>query len=349
MKFKELFEDKNQLDWCEWNNGTIQPKGLIWRRMNHKGHRFYFARDGKKVVTGAGITTCLDYSFGEPMGIRKWKDDNPNWREELRTRADYGTLCHYGYAAFIKEGKIPQYLIDIAHETFDKKMQFQRDMLAIKSFIKKYNVKFLFLEGILGKKYTLPNKKKSFICTAIDSFCTLDFPTKTKVEVEDGEYKIGPKKGQKKYKTETQVSVQTVYAIVDLKSNYNEDESKSFYSSHKGQLIFGRDLIKDYLGIKEEIKMFNLSPLGWRTEPNFQLTEHTVGVNEYGYSDEKLMYNRLKTAIMEGAVQPKGNVFEITTEEISLDSENDFAFKTYEEVAEELLIEAENREKLSKL
>jgi hypothetical protein len=348
MKFKELFEDKNQLDWCEWNNGEIQPKGLIWRRMNHKGHRFYFARDGKKVVTAAGITTCLDHSFGEPIGIRKWKDDNPNWKEELRTRADYGTLCHYGYAEFIKHGKIPQYLIDIADETFDKKMQFKRDMISLKKFIKDYNVKFLFLEGILAKKYTLPNKKKSYICTAIDSFVQLDIPEKEKVEVEDGEYKIGQKKGQMKYKIETVTTVKTYYSILDLKSNFNEDTSKSFYSSHKGQLIFGRDLIKEYLGIKEEIKMFNISPLGWRTEPKYQLTEHEIKKNDYGYSDDKLMYNRLKTAIMEGAVQPKGEIFE-AADEITLESENDFAFKTYEQVAEELLKEAEEKEKFNNL
>lgn len=340
MKFKELFEDKSQLDWCEWNSGVIQPKGLVWRRMNHKGHRFYFARDGKKVVTAAGITTCIEQSFGEPMGIRRWKDNTPNWREELTTRANYGTLCHYGYAELIKFGKIPQYLIDIAHETFDKKAQFQRDMISLKTFIKKHNVEFLFLEGILAKKYTLPNKKKSYICTAIDSFARMSLFEKEDVEVEDGEYKIGPKKGQKKYKIEKQIVEKRVYAIIDLKSNFNEDESKSYYSAHKGQLIFGRDLIKEYLGIKEEIQMYNLSPLGWREEPKFQLTKHEIKKNEFGYTDDKLLYNRLKTAIMEGSIQPKGEIF-VAVDEITLESENDFSLKTYEEMAEETLSEIE--------
>ena len=82
--------------------------------------------------------------------------------------------------------------------------------------------------------------------------------------------------------------------------------------------------------------MFNLSPLGWRTQPNYALKEHKIEVNAYGYDDEQLLSNRLNTALIEGIVQPKGLIFDIP-DDIKMENSWDFRTLSYEEKAHELL------------
>lgn len=342
----DIFSDKSQLDWCEWSSGKIAPRGTLWRRMDFEGNRFYYARINGEIAIGCGITTAIDKSHGESFQIRKWKDNNPNWKQELKTRADYGTLCHAGLGELAKNGKIEKgsVLIKIAHEVFDKKKQFLKDMLSLKKFILEYKVEFHFIEGILGKEFVLPNGKRCYICTAVDIFCSMQLPVKKKVQVECGTYSRGKNKGQPKYKNKIIETFEEVLAILDLKSNFFGDDSKSFYDSHKQQLIFGRELICSTFGIDDEneVKMFNISTAGWRTEPKFIIKEHFNEENEWGYTDKQLLNNRLNTAIMEGNVQPRGEIF-IINEEVSLDSSDDYRTVTYEQLAEESLLEIESK------
>jgi hypothetical protein len=340
----EIFSNKSQLEWCEWSSGKMAPRGTIWRRMNHDNHRFYFSRIDGEIAIGCGITTAIDKSHGESIYIRKWKDNTPNWQQELKIRADYGTLCHTGLAELAKNGKLPKYLSEIADEVFNKKKQFLKDMTCIKKFILDYKVEFHFIEGILGKEYIMPNGTKCYICSAIDVFCSMFIPVKKKVPVQVGVYSKGKNKGQPKYENQLIETVEETLAILDLKSNYTEEETKTFYSSHKQQLIFGRELICSTFGIDEEteVRMFNLSTAGWRTEPKYILKEHLNEENEWGYTDKQLLNNRLNTAIMEGNVQPKGEIF-VINEEISLDSENDYKSMSYIELAEQTLIEIEQQ------
>ena len=338
MVNKLSFEDKPQLEWCEWASSTeIVPKGTLWRRMNHSGARFYFAEKNKEIIVGCGITTAISESFGEPKPLREWKDARPNWKAELKKMADYGTLCHIGLGELVKDGGISAETLKIAEEVFDKKLQFKKDMLSLKKFLIDYKVKVYFLEGILGREYTSANGTTSYICSAIDMFAELTITEKTKVLVEDGVYVRGEKKGQPKMVEETVSKEVECYGIIDLKSNYDEKEEKQFFTSHKGQLIFGRGLLAENFDVtKEQIRMFNLSPLGWRTEPKYILKEHTVNVNKYGYDDEQLLENRINTALIEGIVQPSGLIFEIP-DEIKMENSWDFRTLTYEEKAHEAL------------
>lgn len=341
-KEHEIFSNKSQLEWCEWSSGKIAPRGTIWRRMNHDNHRFYFSRIDGEIAIGCGITTAIDKSHGESIHIRKWKDNTPNWQQELKTRADYGTLCHAGMAELAKNGKVPKVFAEIADEVFNKKKQFLKDMLCIKKFILDYKVEFYFIEGILGKEYVLPNGKKSYINTAVDAFCLMYVPVKKKVPVQVGVYVRGKNKGQPKYENQIIDTVEETLAIVDLKSNFFADETKTFYDSHKQQLIFGRELICETFGVEreEDVRMFNLSTSGWRNEPKYILKEHFNEENEWGYTDKQLLNNRLNTAIMEGNVQPKGEIF-VIDDEISLDSETDYMTMSYEQLAEKTLIDIE--------
>ena len=113
MNKKEVFANKSQLDWAEYNPKNMKPS-MIWRRMNHHGHRFYFGEQDKEIVIACGITTAIDRSFGESKFLREWKDSRPNWKEQLSLMADYGTLCHIGFGYLCKGESIPKYLIEVA-------------------------------------------------------------------------------------------------------------------------------------------------------------------------------------------------------------------------------------------
>jgi hypothetical protein len=209
-------------------------------------------------------------------------------------------------------------------------------MLAIRKFILENNVTPLFVEGILGREFR-GRKFSSYICSAIDLFVEMDYTEKKRVLKNVGEYVRGDKKGQPKYQEVTEEVTERVYAIIDLKSNYNAKESKSFYESHKQQLIFGRDLIAYEFGMNtENIKMFNLSTAGWNEEPKYILKEHVISENANGYDDSELLYNRLKLLVAEGYANPTGYITDYG--DIRLDSIN-ITRKTYNEFIEEKLRE----------
>ena len=325
---------QSQLEWAEYNPKGLTPK-IIWRRMNHQGHRYYFAEIEGEIVTACGITTAIDRSFGESKFLREWKDVTPNWKEKLSLMADYGTLCHVGFGHLCKGEVIPKYLIEFADEKFKKKEQFKKDMLSLSKFLKDYEVEVIFLEGILGHRYKT-DYGQAWICSAIDLFCKLTYREKVIETVEDGEYVRGEKKGEKKYKDiKTEVRKQ-VYALVDLKSNFDSKEEKSFFESHEYQLIFGKEAVAEHLGITDEIKIFNISPLGWTKEPKYELKEHVEKKNRFGFSKSDRLHARLNIAVMEGLVSPSGEFMEIS-DEIDPNSESNIRILTYEDKAREAL------------
>ena len=335
---KDILKSQSQYNWAEYNPTGMKPS-MIWRRMNHGGHRFYFAQDKGEVVIACGITTAIDRAFGESKYLREWKDNQPNWKEKLQLMADYGTLCHIGFGHLCKGEIIPKYLIEISDEHFGKKEQFKKDILSLKKFLKDYKVEVLFLEGILGTHYPTPYGN-AWICSAIDCFCKITLTVVKEEMVEDGIYERGGtvnKKGDIKYKKVKEETFETFYAIVDLKSNYEHKDEKSFFESHKYQLIFGRELISQYFGIPiEEIKMFNLSPLGWNKEPKYELKEHFDKQNRWGYTDSDRLRARLNIAVMEGLVTPRGELMEIS-DNIDPNQEFDYRVVSYEDKAREEL------------
>lgn len=334
MKDENILEAKSQLNWADYTTGLVTPK-TIWRRLNHQGHRFYFSKINDKIETAIGITSVIDLAFGESKFLREWKDSRPEWKKDLKLMADYGTLLHAAFGELIKTGIVPQYFIEIADKTFSKKLQFKKDLLSLKKFLVDYKVEVIFLEGILAKEYTSKNGTKSYICSAIDLFGTIEMPIKTKELVEDGEYVRGEKKGEKKYKEVTAVTYERVNAIIDLKSNYDHKDAKSFFESHKYQLIFGKELIESEFDVSD-VRMFNLSTLGWSKEPKFVLTEHRDDTNRLGYKDSEILSNRINTCMIENKLQPNGMIYEIS-DEITMESTNDMRVLSYEEMAEETL------------
>jgi hypothetical protein len=150
-------------------------------------------------------------------------------------------------------------------------------------------------------------------------------------------YVRGENKGEPKYKEVTTITTEKQLAIIDLKSNFDAKDDKSFFDSHKSQLIFGRQLISDTFNYpSNDIKMYNLSTLGWRTEPKYILKEHKDNTNSLGYSDSFLLDNRINTALIEGITAPKGTIFKIN-DEITMDSKKEYESLSYEEYAFQLL------------
>ena len=336
MEDKEnILESKSQLTWADYSSGIIAPK-VIWRRLNHQGHRFYFSKINDNIETAIGITSVIDLAFGESPFLRQWKDSKGvDWKKDLKAMADFGTLTHAAFGELMKTGLVPNYMIEMADKVFGKKLQFKKDLLSLKKFLVDYKVNPIFIEGILAKEYKSSNGTKSYICSAIDLFCTMEIPIKSKELIEDGVYVRGEKKGEHKFKEVTNVSYEVINAIVDLKSNFDHKDAKSFFESHKYQLIFGKELIESNFDI-DNVRMFNLSTLGWNKEPKFVITEHTDDVNRLGYKDSEILGNRINTAMIEDKLKPKGMIFEIN-DEISLTNDSDYRILSYEDMASEVL------------
>jgi hypothetical protein len=325
--------DKNQNQWCEFS--TLRTPSISWRRYDKNGDRFYYGDDGGNVAVGIGITSVLA-KFGSSPQLQTWKDDNPNWRELLNNYSEYGTLLHVGLGELAQFGKVDNALSLMADERWGKGVDFKKDMLAIRKFFLDYKVEVLFIEGILGRRYETP-KGINYITSAIDLFVKIHNIKKVKKTVEDGVYKRASgnnKAGDKKYKEVTVEEVEEVYAIVDLKSNYTNKVTKGFFDSHRDQLIFGRKLIaEEYgeeLGIKEsDIKMLNLSPLGWSTEPKYTVKQHEIKENANGYLSDYVLDKKIELLIMGDKIRPKGLITEIGDIEMNSDNLKSYTFEEF--------------------
>ena len=330
-------EDKNQNNWYEWANdiyaSSFTPL-LKWRRLDMNGNRFYYANTPEGTKVACGITTAISKTSPTPYFLEKWKEDNPNWRAMLAEMAKYGTLLHTGMVELMTLPCVPEATIERASE-FDKKQQFIKDLASIRQFILDYKFEPIFIEVILSKELI----NGMHVCTAIDLFGKMTIPTKVKKEVQDGFYVRGEKKGLPKFTTETTETFERCYGVVDLKSNFHNKEEKSFFDSHKEQLVFGRDCLMHNFGIpKNEIRMFNLSTVAWRTTPKYELKEWKDEPNEFGYTTSQVLEHKIKLGLMDGSILPKGTIIE--TGEVSMQNIEVTQY-TYEEYADKMIKELE--------
>lgn len=345
--------DKTQNNWYGWadekalNELKFQPK-KIWYRFDNGENRFYWSNGGvdenhpnyplPQIDIAMGITSALSLAFPESFGIQKWKDSNPNWKTDLQNASEYGTLYHIACEQYMKEKKVDKEIFLYAEKKWRKGTQMKRDMAAFAKFVKDYNVRPILIEFILSSDpYTHHSvggdiKKGTSICSAIDNFCFLDFPEKYKEEVGTGEfYQKGEKKGQEKTKMVTKVKYTPVLALVDMKSNFFGKEDKSFYESHKMQLIFGKNIVCKNFGIDpDSVRIFNFSPLAWRSEPNYTLKEHKSSPNKVGFNTEYVLMTKLRGAFVNGDLEPSGVVYDFPDEFTEADYDQ-FMALDYEE------------------
>lgn len=298
-----LFDNQNQFEWALF--AKVEPPKIKWNRMDYKGERFYFSHI-PEFVTGVGITTVIDKVSGESQFLREWKDNTPNWREYLAKSASYGTLNHIGLNEIAQNGFVSKDWVKIAKDVFNKEDQFKRDMLSIIKFFNDVNFEPIMCEGIVGQEYSIGFGKVAYIVTATDLVGWMD--VEEKIDVNVGEFTKGVNKGKPKF--EKEIIKTRVLAIVDLKSSFEEKESKTYYDSHKLQLLFGKRCLEREYGWKD-IRCFNLTPKKWRTEPSYFLKEQKSLVNHLGVSDLEILDMSINLAIAKGELIPSGGITEI--------------------------------------
>ncbi len=264
---------------------------ILWRRYHHGDKRFYYRieeflnqeGDLETLIHKAiGITTVLSGILPTPEGIKAfWLKHGKDAPKVLSQYADYGTIMHIMIEQWVK-GYNPYALIPDELPR-NQKVQLKKNMISFIRFCEDYHIKPLACEMML---------EWNGIAGTMDFLCWVRIPMKRQVEQqatnEDGSpryYKKGGTKGGVKYKVgdpymelvwEHYLS-NPMLAIIDFKSALDMDgegkDSKDHYDSHLYQLLFLRRAVSHNFGVPvEDIRVMNWSPLGWRTEPKYSLT-----------------------------------------------------------------------------
>lgn len=246
-----------------------QPPYTLYR-LDGGDNRFYYTLDAKNrtsyfmsVTSFIAKTLATEKSFLIDWAVGL-ANEGRSYQYERNSKACYGTLMHIQAEKLLIE---QEYDFDSVYDVVDAYTlehgyrelmgawckRLQKDIASLFAFIQEHNVKPLAIEVMLAD----PNLR---LAGAVDLLCEMDvFET---VEVQDGVYKSGKRKGEPKYKKEKQA--RRVTAIVDFKSGEN------FYQEHEVQLGVYKMLVESNFGIKVD-ELFNWSPKKWRSEPTFNL------------------------------------------------------------------------------
>lgn len=221
------------------------------------------------------FTSLLHATLPTPPQLIQWMQKNGEQSEELKNeRADYGTLMHITFErvllALINRAKynidelpaeVLQYIEERDLQNIDwiKWLEdLKQDVLGFAQFITDYKVRPVAIE--------IPLKCDKYrVAGVLDLSCYMTIKEKGFW----GEvYKSGERKGEPK---ETSKDME-VFAIVDFKSS-----RKGCYEENELQLklheIAWRENFPDFKDAT--IKLFNLRPKDWRTEPSYSLHDQT--------------------------------------------------------------------------
>ena len=290
----------------------------VHRFDDKKNHRFYYFKNGDQVIVASGITSWVGQVSTDRDAIERWKQAHPNWRELLRAASEYGTLLHMAYEGILRGNGVDEGLVSemrVVAERYGKNPDMPtKDILAFMNFVKDYNIKPIVIEGMLP--YCLHNE---WMCMTIDLLAEIEFPEKRKIEVQEGEWKRGDKKGEPKMVEKTVVEVKKQVCLIDFKSNFFEkEEAKVFYEAHEMQLIGAARAVKQNMGITVD-KTFNFSPKNWRNDPSYTLDEKKDQKEEL--FDAYWVVARLKKMHM-----PSGRFLKANFEDGSFEWENYYEF-----------------------
>jgi len=326
--------DKSQNNWC--NYSLLNPPSVIVRRFDSKGHRFYFwqqAEDGKLVTkTSIGVTSLLSSVMPESQPLTDWKMRTPNWRDILYNSSEYGTLAHLIFPEWALHKNVPREMLDAARIPVLRAGMNpdlpEKDLLAWTLFCEEYEVEVMLVEAMLIS----PEINGDHYCLALDLLCKLSIP-ETHIEViDEGVFKSGPRKGEQKLtEKKTKVKVRKT-ACLDWKTNFASKEAKSFFPSHKFQLIGAKRAVEyNFPDIKIDL-LINWAPSGWRTNPSYDMK-----IWDITQQDEDMFDAYVNIAHVSGVFKPSGSIFvapEFTPETKS----SDFRVMSYEDYVEQVLL-----------
>ena len=299
-------------DFAEYNPKNLVPKtGRIPKRFDDKGgNRFYYFTENGEVKIAAGITTWLKAVEPESKYLTDWKLKwGKDWKEVLNLTADAGTAMHSCIEYILIHDKYPPTeMIENARSHTLKLKKFdssipekiiERNLISFIRFKDEVNLKPILIEGRL----IVSSRFGSYYALALDLLAEYDDIETIKVQVEDGEYSRGPKKGEKKYKEVTETKSKRAVGLFDFKSNPFDKDSKSFFESHLFQLLGARRAIKENFGV-EVNNLFNWSPKGWKSN----VGDYTLHKWKFGQPEERLFSIYEELAHIKGAFTPKGSI-----------------------------------------
>lgn len=274
---KEVLDSKNPFVrdvWADYADGKFVPKYQVYRFDDKADNRFYFFRINGEIVIASGITEPFGRVSIDREGIEKWKENTPNWRQELNASGEYGTLEHILFGGIsLGNGVNSTVLAEMKKLAIDNNKSSDmpaKDVLAYLKFQEDYKLRPLLVEAQLA--WQCP-RTKEWLAMTIDMLAEIEVTDIVKEMVEDGVWQRGDKKGEPKMVEKKTEVKKTIIALIDFKSNFFEKEKRSFYETHLMQLLGGSLAVEQNFDIKVD-KIYNFSCKNWRTEPSYVLYEH---------------------------------------------------------------------------
>ena len=320
----------NKPAWCDYADKTLVPKYIVYRFDDRNDNRFYFfLAKIDVVVIASGVTDPFGKVSTEREAIAIWKEKHPNWRVLLRVSSEYGTDLHIIAGNILLKKGVDFTLLEamkkIATENGQSADMPAKDVLSLLKFQEDYELIPLLVEAQLA--YHDP-KTNEWMCLTIDLLTKMVVTEVTKTMVEDGVYQRGDKKGQPKFVEQRTETRREKLMIGDLKSNFFEKEDKSYYETHRMQLIAGMRAVEQNFGLKVD-GVFNLSPKSWHTTPSYSYFEHKIT------DEDNMIFDAYWNLIVAKKLNvPKGHLL-ITN---GFKDSSDFKLKSYQEYAEEVLL-----------
>lgn len=329
-KITDLIEENPNVksQWAEYAAKDFIPKYIVHRFDDSGDNRFYFFLYEGKVEIGSGITGPMSAVSTEREGIARWKDAHPNWRHLFKVSAEFGTLEHILVGGIFLGTGVNQSVLDsmkkIAIDNNQSGDMPIKDALAFLKFKEDYDIEPLIVEGQLAWKCPETNQ---WLTLTIDLCAKIRHPEVVKTMVQDGFWSRGVNKGKPKMVEQKTTIIKERILVGDIKSNFFEKEDKTYYETHKMQLIAGARAVEQNFGIKID-GVFNLSPKAWVTTPSYTYKEHNITKEDTDLFD---LYWKL--IVHKGLNIPTGNF--ITTE--GFKNSSDFKLVSYREYAEQVL------------
>jgi hypothetical protein len=266
-------------------------------------------------------------------GIKKWKEENLNWRHLFNVSSEYGTLEHILFGGTALGNGINKTLLEsmkkIAQDNGRSGDMPVKDTLAFLKFQEDVNLRPLLIEGQLAWQCHVTGE---WIALTVDMVAEMDIIEVTKKTVEDGVYQRGEKKGEPKFKEERTESKRTAIVLVDFKSNFFEKEKRGFYETHKFQLMMGKLAVEQNFNIKVD-KIYNFSCNNWRTAPSYTLYEHKIDEK-----DLQQFWANWNMIVAYDLNKPQGGF--IVTDKF--ENSSDYKMLSYKEYVENILL-SENK------
>lgn len=318
--------------WAEYNALELTPV-FTPRRYDDKTDRFYWFNKGEEIIPAVGITTMLKRVMPTSPQIIDWQIKyGHDHGTVLNLTAEFGTVMHSCFAEMLIYNRHPSKELIAqgksllqALKRYDKSVSestLEKSIISFQKFRDDYNLRPMLIEASLVAKACTGD----YYCMTVDLVCEATNKIKSKVEKQDGFWQRGEKKGLSKMVEETVIEEKTEVWSIDFKSNWQSKDKKSFFDGHKFQLVGAKKAIRQNFNLSVD-RVFNWSPLGWKTEVGkYELKEWNIRQED---EDTFELYERLASKL--GVFRPSGKIEKYLEWEPGKKAEDMFQTYSYEE------------------